>query len=256
MRTRKLDKRVTENQKAFERDFGTRYTALRDAIDEQHALTRIYYGFLGASYLTNHSSAEKPIFSALTKNELALYASLSLVRDGLYGVALSQLRLIYEALMIAKTCSILKEHPFVEKWISGETIYFAKGVLGRIQAPPLDELRKLWPILCEHSHATVYSIQVETEYKEIKQHISGALAVIGMLICCNFHLLNRHFITPSMIYLGKRYLGKEEFINKRNKAKSATEELKKFLSFPAKKLVREYAASWQIDSTWLTIHSS
>lgn len=67
-----------------------------------------------------------------------------------------------------------------------------------------------------------------------------------MLICCNFHLLNRHFVTPSMVYLGKRYLGDEEFVERRDKAKSSTKELEKFLSSPAKKLVREYAASWQI----------
>lgn len=246
MRTSNLDKRVAENRKAFDRDFGARYAALRDAIDEQHAFTRIYYGFLGASHLTNHSSSEKPIFSVLTKNELALYASLSLVRDGLHGVAMSQLRLVYEALMIAKTCSILKDHPFVDKWIAGETVYFSKAVLGRIQTPPLNELRKLWPILCEHSHATVYSIQVETKYESVKREIPGVLAVIGVLICCNFHLLNRHFVTPSMIYLGKRYFGVEEFVGRRDKARSSTKELEKFLSSPAKKLVREYAASWQV----------
>jgi len=237
---------VSENRKSFDHDFGERYAALRNAIDAQHSFTRIYYGFLGASHLTNHGSAEKPIFSALTKNELALYASLSLVRDGFHGVAMSQLRLIYEALMIAKTCSILRDHPFVDRWISGETIYFSKAVLGRIQAPPLDELRKLWPILCEHSHATIYSVQVETKYQSIKQEIPGVLAVIGMLICCNFHLLNRHFVTPSMIYLGKRYLGTDIFVERRKSAKAATKDLERFLAAPARKLVREYATSWQL----------
>lgn len=246
MRTTILDKRVAQNRKAFDHDYGARYAALRSAIDEQHSFTRIYYGFLGASHLTNHSSAEKPIFSALTKNELALYASLSLVRDGFYGVAMSQLRLVYEALMIAKTCSVLKDHPFVDKWIAGETVYFSRAVLGRIQAPAIEELRKLWPILCAHSHATVYSIQVETKYEIIKKEISAVLAVIGMLVCCNFHLLNRHFVTPSMVYLGKRYFGTDKFIERREKAKSFTKELEKFFSSPAKKLVREYSAAWKV----------
>ena len=246
MRTSTLDEHVAKNREAFDRDYGARYSELREAIDEQHAFTRIYFGFLGRADLTNHSAAEKPIFSALTKNELALYASLSLVRDGLYGVAMSQLRLVYEALMIAKICSLLRDHPFIDKWASGETIYFSKAVLGRIRSPALKELRALWPILCEHSHATIYSIQVDTRYENIRQEIPGVLAVIGMLVSCNFHLLNRHFVTPSMVYLGKRHFGDEEFVKRRNKAKLATKEIEGFLAPPAKRLVREYASTWQL----------
>ena len=246
MRTDKLDKCVSENRSKFDQDYAVRYDELRKAIDYQHDFTRLFFGVLGASHLTNHSSAEKPIFSALTKNELALYASLSLIRDGFHGVAMSQLRLVYEALMIAKTCSILKDHPFVDKWIAGETIYFSKAVLRRIQAPSLDELKRLWPMLCEHSHATVYSVQVETKYEEIKAEIPGVMAVIGMLICCNFHLLNRHFVTRSMTYLGKHYFDDGVFVERRDAAKAATKQLERFLSGPAKRLVREYASSWQL----------
>lgn len=159
---------------------------------------------------------------------------------------MSQLRLVYEALMIAKTCSILQDHPLVDKWIAGETIYFSKAVLGRIRSPALDELRNLWPLLYEHSHATVYSIQVETKYEKIKDEIPGVLVVIGMLISCNFHLLNRHFVTRSMVYLGKRYFGDGTFVERRDVAKIATKELEQILSGAAKHVVREYAATWHV----------
>lgn len=60
MRTSNLDKRVSENRKCFDQDHAGRYGALRKAIDAQHDFTRQFYDFLGATHLTNHSSAEKP----------------------------------------------------------------------------------------------------------------------------------------------------------------------------------------------------
>ncbi len=206
------------------------YKSIRDAIDSQNAYTRAFYGFLGNTYLTHHGDSEKPIFSALAKNELSLYACLSLTRDGFYGVAMNQLRLVYEALIIAKVAALLKYDKLIDKWISGETIYFSNGVIKRIKSPDLPNLKELWPILSEHSHATIHSVQVATKFADMRSEIRGTLAVIGMLACCNFHLLNRHFVTPQMIGIGKRYFADGEFIGLRRSAKVTSEAVSKHLS--------------------------
>lgn len=222
------------------------YKSIRDAIDTQNSYTRAFHGFVGNTYLTHHGDSEKPIFSALAKNELSLYACLSLTRDGFYGVALNQLRLVYEALMIAKVAALLKYDKLINKWISGDTIYFSNGVMKRIKSPAIPNLKELWPILSEQSHATIHSAQVVTRFSEIRGEISGTLAVIGMLACCNFHLLNRHFVTPQMVGIGKRYFADGKFIELRASSKMAAGAVSKHLSPLGRTVVREYGSTWNV----------
>lgn len=246
MRTATLDQHIEVNRAAFDRVFGERAVATRKCIDTQHQLTSMFFGFLGARHLTHHGEAQTPIFSALMKNELALYASLSLTRDGLYGVASAQLRSVYEALMIAKLSALLQHDPLIDRWVAGETIYFANAVLKRIVQPQMPELSLLWKSLCNVSHATVYSFQVETEFEQVHKELSGTLAIIGMLLCCNFHLLNRHFITRAMEYLIQRYGDGEEFKRARLDAKGSARACSIPLSTAGRAVVREYSRSWRV----------
>ncbi len=246
MRTKSIDSDVIENHAAFDAAHSDFFQLMRSAIDAQHAFTRSFYGFVGNQHLTNHGEAETPVFSALTKNELALYASLSLTRDGFYGVAMNQMRLVYEALVIAKVAAILRFDPLIEKWKKGDTIYFTNGVIKRIKSPELTELYKLWPILCEHSHASIYSVQISTKFSEIGSDTKATLAVIGMLLSCNYHLLNRHFITPQMVAIGKRYFEHGHFSILRTNAKQATGAVGKYLSPLGRVVVREYSSKWSV----------
>ena len=120
-------------------------------------------------HFTNHGDAEKPIFSAVIKNEIALYSSLILTLDGLHGSGLALLRSVYEALMIAKFASIRKSDNLISKWIPGETIYFSNAILKKIVTPELQELKILWEALCNVSHATIYSYQVLTRFEDIEK---------------------------------------------------------------------------------------
>lgn len=92
MRTATLDQHVEANSVAFDLAFGERAVAIGKCIDTQHQLTSMFFGVLGHRHLSHHSKTETPIFFTLIKNELALYASVSLTRNRLYGAASAQLR--------------------------------------------------------------------------------------------------------------------------------------------------------------------
>ncbi len=47
------------------------------------------------------------------------------------------------------------------------------------------------------------------QFEEIENEISANLAILSMLLGCNFHLMNKHYVTNSMIYLAKRYHSQE-----------------------------------------------
>ena len=167
--------------------------------------------------------------------------------DGLYGSSLALLRSVYEALMIAKFASLRQSDNLISKWIAGETIYFSNTILKKIIAPELKELKVLWESLCQVSHATIYSYQVVTRFEEIEDEISGNLAILSMLLGCNFHLINKHYITTSMVYLAKTHHRKEgEFQRCRNAAKIATKTATKFLSPQGRQVIKEYSRVWQL----------
>lgn len=157
------------------------------------------------------------------------------------------LRSVYEALMIAKFSSLRQRDNLISKWLAGETIYFSNAILKKIVAPNITELKALWEELCKASHATIYSYQVTMKFENIENEISANLAILSMLLCCNFHLINKHYVTNSMIYLAKRYHRQEgEFQRRRDSAKIATQGLNKFLSQTGRQVIREYSRVWRL----------
>ncbi|MEH1909863.1 hypothetical protein [Nostoc sp.] len=198
-------------------------------------------------HLTHHGDAEKPIFSAVIKNEIALYSSLILTLDGLHGSGLALLRSVYEALMIAKFASLRKSDNLISKWIAGETIYLSNAILKKIITPELKELKILWGTLCNVSHATIYSYQVLTKFEDVEKEIAVGLAILIMLLGCNFHLINKHYVTREMAYLVKEYHSKEgEFERRRDAAKIAVQTATRFISAQARQVIREYSRVWQL----------
>lgn len=250
MRFDELEKERQRNQYLTKEKFFERISAIQKCIDAQHQYVELFYGFLGKRHLTQHNDAETPIVSAVVKNEIALYSSLILTMDGLYGSGLALLRSVYEALMIAKFASLRQSDNLISKWIAGETIYFSNQVLKKIVAPELKELKILWETLCPLSHATIYSYQVVTKFEEIENEISVNFAILSMLLGCNFHLINKHYITDSMVYLAKNYHSNEgEFQRRRDAAKIATRTATNFLSSQGRQVIKEYSRAWQLTAS-------
>ena len=169
MRFDELEKERQRNLGLAQEKFSERILVIKNCIDTQHEYVELFFGLLEHPHFTNHGDAEKPIFSAVIKNQIALYSSLILTLDGLPGSGLALLRSVYEALMIAKFASLRKNDNLISKWIPGETIYFSNAILKKIVTPELQELKILWEALCNVSHATIYSYQVLTRFEDIEK---------------------------------------------------------------------------------------
>lgn len=249
MRFDELEKERQRNRRLAQDNFSERISAIQRCLDAQHQYVKLFYGFIGQRHFTQHDEAETPIVSAVIKNEIALYSSLTLTIDGLYGSGLALLRSVYEALMIAKFASIRQSDNLIQKWVAGETIYFSNAILKKIVAPELKELRILWEALCPLSHATIYSYQVLTKFEDIENEILKNLAILAMLLGCNFHLINKHYVTNSMVYLAKNYHSEEgEFQRRRDAAKIATQAATKFISCQGRQVIKDYSRVWQLAS--------
>ncbi|MCC5642052.1 hypothetical protein LC607_03555 [Nostoc sp. CHAB 5824] len=247
MRFNELEKERQRNLTLAQEKFPERISVIKNCIDTQHEYVELFFGLLQHRHLTQHGDAEKPIFSAVIKNEIALYSSLILTLDGLHGSGLALLRSVYEALMIAKFASLRKNDNLISKWIAGETIYFSNAILKKIVTPELKELKILWGALCNVSHATIYSYQVLTRFEDVEKQIAANLAILIMLLGCNFHLINKHYITREMAYLAKEYHSKEgEFQRRRDAAKIAVQTATIFISPQARQVIREYSRVWQL----------
>lgn len=247
MRFNELERERQRNQCLTQEKFSEHLFTLKECMDAQYHYTKLFYGLLGQRHLTQHSDAETPIVSAVIKNEIALYSTLVLTIDGLPGCGRALLRSVYEALMIAKFASLRQSDSLISKWIAGETIYFSNAILKKIMTPELTELKNLWAVLCQVSHATTYSYQVTTKFEEIENEISANLAILAMLLGCNFHLINKHYVTKSMVYLATAYHSEEgEFQRRRDTAKIATQAATKFLSKQGRQVIKEYSKVWQL----------
>ncbi|MEH2161982.1 MAG: hypothetical protein V7K38_13280 [Nostoc sp.] len=246
MRFDELEKERQRNRSLAQEKFSERISVIKNCIDTQHEYVELFFGLLGHRHLTQHGDAETPIISAVIKNEIAIYSSLILTLDGLHGSGLALLRSVYEALMIAKFASLRKNDNVISKWIAGETIYFSNSILKKIVTPELKELKNLWEALCNVSHATIYSYQVLTKFEDIEE-VSANIAILIVLLGCNFHLINKHYITKEMAYLAKQYHSKEgEFERCRDAAKIAVKTATIFISDPARQVIREYSRVWQL----------
>lgn len=135
---------------------------------------------------------------------LSLHVSHSLTAEGLYGPAHAHLRHAFEALIIAKFCSVNPAADVYDRWVDGVELYFTNSVLKKVVRPSLYETRVLWRLLCEKSHATIWSGQPDLHLESRLADVRFNFAIIGVLIRWASHLYSSHILTPSASYYGRR----------------------------------------------------
>ena len=240
MRFDELEEQRQLNRDFIQEKYAERILAIKNCFNAQYEYAKLFHGFMGQRHFTNHSDAEAPILSAVFKNEIALYSSFIDIVDGFTGSAMVHLRSVYEALIIAKFSSLRGDDKVIDKWKAGETIYFSKAIFKKILKPELAELKKLWEPLCQYSHATIYSYQIITNAEDLEQEIGSSFAILSILLGCQFHLINKHYITESMVYIAKNYHSEDkegEFQRRRDAAKIATKAVTQFVSKVALKVI-------------------
>jgi hypothetical protein len=237
-----------ENFIFMEANHGIEIMMIQEVLNTLYAIASEYAWLLNDHEIADLNKANKIVFSALHKNLIALHTSLKLTKIGLYGPARSILRHVYEALLIAKFCSVSHNTDLYEKWKNGKEVYLSKNVLKKIIHPDTEAFKKFWSSMSEYSHASIHAQQVAVNIKNFPLHeISLNLVFLRTLIDCQYHLLSRHFITSSMQYYTK-YYGKETDPVPAMK-KKMNELLKKSratLIKEPKEIIKNYRATWKL----------
>ena len=237
-----------ENFTFMEANNGIEITMLQEALNTLYAIASEYAWLLNDREIADLNKANKIVFSALHKNLIALHASLKLTKIGLYGPARSILRHVYEALIIAKFCSVSHNTDLYEKWKNGNEVYLSKNVLRKIIYPETEALKEFWSLMSDYSHASIYAQQGAVNIKNFSlQEISLNLVFLRTLIDCQYHLLGKHFITPSMQYYTKHYRKDTDPVPAmRKKMNELLKKSRATLLKKPKEIIKNYRATWKL----------
>ncbi len=186
-------------------------------------------------------------------NFFSFYSALELTIRGLYGPARPILRNIFESLMISKFCRICNEDSVLNKWNSGQTIYFSNSILKRIITPDPAPFFDFWAMICSHSHATKVSSQFFFEPEKIREGVLLNIILMSALLECNYHLLNSYLITPGLDHTVREAMtrsepkiGDYEIPELRKKAHLEFNKNREFLGSDSIKLIVAYKRKWVI----------
>jgi hypothetical protein len=225
----------------------------RDYLSEIERFLDAQFELLDLTFWTTHSDefsgrgpAQTILYSALHKNAFLFFASVDLTRRGLYGPACTLLRPVLEALAIAKYCALSNDTTVFETWRSGEYVSLTNQVLNRIGRPGIGEVRRLWKGLNNMAHASIYSQQISSDFGSIKKELHNTLVIIRMLLVFNYHLLTRHFLTPTTLYYTGSYGDKAKLDSARQRAREMARQIRKSFAKDGRQFLRECCASWQL----------
>jgi hypothetical protein len=207
------------NRETLSAALSIRAAEIEQLMNVQHELATAVMWVLerpGAFYVDD---SRQVAFAGFHKSLLLLFSSYELTMNGLYGTARTLFRSIYEWLLIAKYCSSGGSPSVLQKWQAGDEIWVSAMILKKISSPNPDPLKRFWRELCQFAHATTFSGQVDVELThatvsagDAESEVRGSvaecrtnLALLQILVRCNYHLLNSHVIPGEVAYKVTRY---------------------------------------------------
>ena len=217
---------------------------ISEMIDKSFYLAGHYVWIINMPHIARLNPVNKILLLAIHRNFISFCAVLDLTRRGLYGPARMILRHIYEGLVIAKFCALSSDRKVFERWEQGEYIPLTNEILNKIKTPDPDPFRKLWKVLCAFTHATVFSHQEILDARKNLDEIVITFQITRALLECNYHLLVRHFATPSMQYFEKAYGDGHEVPDLKIKLRKLFAHSHMHMFPPFNKFVITYRRSW------------
>jgi hypothetical protein len=223
---------------------GDRIALIEELLDIQYSIAS--HVVWAMDTLVGMQPVNRLLFSAFHKNLVATLSAVELSRRGLHGSVGSLLRHVFEALVLAKFCSVGKDQVLATKWLEGELIYIGKMVLKRIQAPDPAPLWEVWGMLSDQTHATTQAQQVALHIADNPRDVRTTFAIVQMLVECNYHLLNSHLINSALLYYAKMYRTPYELPALRARAKQLIRAARPGQGEAATLFVRVFQAKWQL----------
>ena len=236
-----------ENQQIVDAEHCREIELLRSGLNRHYSIASEFAWVMGAPHIAVQNRAATVIFSTIHKNLIALHTRLKLTRPGLYGPARSMLRHVYEALLIAKFCSLSNDTALYERWKGGDVVYLTNGILKKIKSPGTEPFTDFWGVLSNYTHATIYAQQVALNVRSELHEVPLNLVYLRILLDCQSHLLGSHLITASMQYYTKRYRrGPDPLPELRNDLKRILVESRSTLLELPRKIIKNYRATWEL----------
>jgi hypothetical protein len=96
------------------------------------------------------------------------------------------------------------------------------------------------------THASIYAQQLTLEFDHMRREVHGILAITRLLLTFNYHLLTRHFLTPTAIYYTSSYGDKSAFQTARQNAKALASTFRQSFGRDGKQFLRECCARWRL----------
>jgi len=215
-------------------------------INTQFRLEGELAGAIAVRQQLGYDRVSPNLLSISHHNSIEFYIALRMNNQGFYGAAGSLLRSVFERLILAKLCAVSSDLTLFKHWHNGGDVYLSSQVFKRLAKPDVEEFKRFWRGLCEWSHAGPGWGQALVGYHNIRQQIAVRYTPLLMLLDCNFHLLNRHLATPPVIRLIDQYKDGYRFRSVREAAKACIKEVRSGLRENSSRLVRNFAATWEI----------
>lgn len=241
-----FDQSSKANQKRNKARFGTDIARIREFIDLQYRLASEFSWLFDAPIGVQISEVNTILFGSFHKGLISLTTSIDLTSRGLIGPARPLLRWVFEGCLIAKYSSTHPTSDLFDRWVDGQDVYLTFSVLKKLCKPNPEEFNKLWKLLCQYTHSSVYSMQVDMSEKTTDDELFFNIVITDLLLAWSFHLLNRHIITSSMEYHQRRYRNLETVRILRARAKEIIMESREQFNRPTIQLLNDYSSSWII----------
>lgn len=247
-----LRKSRDENNRIVSIQFSDTLIRIDTIFNIQHKIANPFFKALVVQqYMYEElSGIQKLLFSTYHKNIFSLFAAFELTKAGLHGPAKASLRHAFEALMIAKLCSLTLNKNLLSRWIEGKHISLGRDVLRNIQVPDTEPFWKLWGILSDYTHATIHAQQVTLQAQHELKQIKLNLVLLQVLLECNYHLLNSHFATARLNHYVATYgdLDKSTMPTLRKQARLVFRETGADMSKESIRLIAAYKRRWLVQS--------
>ncbi len=226
---------IEEKQKAYLKIIEDLFDCQQQLFDVHLRLASMFHGV----------DKTQILFSSYYRNIITLLSAIELTKQGFQESARIVMRQVFEFLFIGKYTSISKDEKYLRYWLRGGLVDISKQILSKVTIPSNHSFLTLWRLLCQWNHATRHSQQSSLKYEDIEEELLGNLSIIIILLECNYHLLTKHYITPSALKLGKRY-GKERVPNSMSVRKNISRIIMQAVSKEGRDLIRDYKRIWAL----------
>lgn len=222
----------------------------RKPISNVESLLDAYYSFASEHVWTFHfvrpdpTAKEQLLFSAVHKNQTALFACLELIRSGFVGPARPLLRQIFEAQIMAKFAALSATDALAEQWLAEEPVIIGRSVFPKILRPDPQPLKMFWNILHRFVHASPGSQQVSPFAEDNQDEIGITLMLLALVLHNQYHLLAVHAFSRRSKSYARVYSKPDAIQGLRDRIQQIHKAESKHFSAEGKALVRTFRARW------------